>query len=145
HRNLLAAGDPEVERDLGIALMRVADSQRPEAVRSLATKALPLLEAATARDDEDLPAWEARGTALWSLRRPDAAAVAFDRVLGRAPERETVLLRAAQLSLAQTRFVEAREYAERAVRANPWRWQYHHTLAQACAHLKDWPAGVRTC
>jgi hypothetical protein len=146
HRDLIAAGDPEVDRDLGIALMQVASSQsRVEVVRSLAERAMPLLESAVTRDDEDLPAWEARARALWSLGRADAAAAAYDRVLAKAPDRETALFMAADLGLRQRRFGDARALAERAVRANPWRWQYHQKLAEACASATDWAAALRSC
>lgn len=145
HRDLLPAGDPEVERDLGIALMRVADAQRPDVGRVLAEKALPLLEAATARDDEDLPAWEARGHALAALRRPDAASAAYDRVLAKAPGTEAVLFRASQLSRSRRLFAEARTFADRAVTVNPWRWQYHQAAALASAEAKDWPVAERAC
>jgi predicted CXXCH cytochrome family protein len=146
HADLLAGPDPETDRDLGIALMRVADGHPAADVkRSLAAKAVPLLEAAAARDDEDLPALEARGTALWTLGQLDAAAADYERVLAKAPERENTLFLAAKLAQMLGRIDAGRSYAERAVRANPWRWQYHQALAQACAQANDWPGAMREC
>ncbi len=146
HAPLLPGPDPEVDRDRGIALIRLADRQPPgEVTRGLAARALPLLEAAVARDDEDLPAREARANALWFLGRLDEAREAYEQTLERAPDRETSLFLAANLALRQQRTGAAQDYAERAVRANPWRWECHRALAQARAQARDWPAAERAC
>jgi Flp pilus assembly protein TadD len=43
------------------------------------------------------------------------------------------------------RWDAARVYAERAIRVNPWRWQYHQTLATIHAQHEDWRAAIQEC
>src|SRR5262249_32270444 len=96
HKELVDGADPNVDRDLGIALVQLADSQPSTKVTfSLAERALPLLESALNRDHNDWPAWEAKGSALWFTGRLEPAAAAYERVLQTVPERETTLSLAA--------------------------------------------------
>jgi tetratricopeptide (TPR) repeat protein len=146
HRHLLTGPDPQVERDLGIALMRLADTQPSlEVVRSLAEQALPLLDTATARDEDDLPAWEAKGNALWTLNRLPAASAAYERVLRSEPERETTLYLAARFNLRPGGFDKAKSFAEQAIKVNPWRWEFHKTLAKALIERREWREATSSC
>ena len=118
--------DPNVDRDLGIALVQLADSQPSTKVTfSLAERALPLLESALNRDHNDWPAWEAKGSALWFTGRLEPAAAAYERVLQTVPERETTLSLAANLALRMGRLEVARSRAERRWRATR-RWMRRH-------------------
>jgi predicted CXXCH cytochrome family protein len=145
HRDLTGP-DPEVERDRAIALVQLADSQPGGDVgRWLTEMALPLLESALERDEADLPAWEAKGSALWFQGRLDDANACFQKVLRTAPEREQSLFLAATLALGQRRVEAARGYAERLLAVNPWRWRYHLTLAQAQGQGNNWGAAVSAC
>ncbi len=86
HRHLLAGKDVEVERDRAIALVGVANSHpKREVSRALTALALPALESALSRDDSDLPAWEAKGNALWEQGRLDEARAAFRAFSTRPP------------------------------------------------------------
>jgi len=55
------------------------------------------------------------------------------------------VLLAATLALRMKQREAARAYAERAVQVNPWRWQYHQTLAAVHAQNEDWGAAIREC
>ena len=39
----------------------------------------------------------------------------------------------------------ARNYLERVIQVNPWRWQYHHLLAGALFQNRDWEEAARAC
>jgi tetratricopeptide (TPR) repeat protein len=145
HANLVDKADEEVQRGLGIALMDLADNQPNVAARRLGQWALPLLEAALAVEPNDPAAWDARGDALWFQGRKEEAQVAYDSALERAPDREITLARAAALAGAMKRPVEARAYWERALRVNPWRWQYHFDLARVQAQGEDWQGALAEC
>jgi hypothetical protein len=137
--------DKEIGRDLGIALVDLAEKQPDRTARQLSDLALPLLQTALAADPADIPAWEAKGSALWYQGRLQEALAAFDTVLKLAPERETSLYLTATLALRLKRYDPARELAERAIRVNPWRWQYHQVLAMVHAQEENWPKTIRAC
>lgn len=146
HRNLLTSPDPEAERDLGIALIRHADSMPSgDALRALIERAMPMLDSALSRDEHDLAALEARGNALWFLGRLNEALDTYEAVLKQAPEQEMPLYQAANLSLRLGRQDVARSFAQRAITVNPGRWEYHQTLARVYAQDKDWQASLRSC
>jgi tetratricopeptide (TPR) repeat protein len=146
HANLLPAPGPDEDRALAIALVREADRWKPAGgSRTLVGRALPLLESAVTRDETDLTALEAKGNALWDLRRAEEAAADYEWVLRIAAERESTLFLAADLALQLGQLEKARLYAERAVKVNPWRWEHHRTLARVCAQANDWESAVREC
>lgn len=146
HRKLVEQPDPEIDRDLGIALMRLADSQPSAAVvRSLAERALPLLETALNRQPDDWDACEAKGNALWFLGQLIDANLEYERVLLKEPERETTLYLAARLNLSLRRPDHARELARRAIQVNPWRWEFHQTLAKADMQRQAWSDAISAC
>src|SRR5262245_32869902 len=62
-RRVAGRGPGDVERDLGVALMQVADHQPPQTVTALARTALPLLESAVRQDADDLTAADRRAHA----------------------------------------------------------------------------------
>jgi hypothetical protein len=100
HQNLLPTPDPESERDLGIALVQYADSlPSGDMLSAVIERALPYLEKALSRDEQDLPALEAKGNALWFLSRLNESIGCYEQVLKVDPEREMTLYRAASLSL----------------------------------------------
>jgi tetratricopeptide (TPR) repeat protein len=107
--------------------------------------ALPILQAALATDPADTPAWEAKGNALWFQGRLGEALAAYETALRQAPQRETSLYLAATLALRTKQRDAARGYAERAIQVNPWRWQYHQTLAAIHAQTGAWREAVREC
>src|SRR5207244_2438485 len=66
HRDLVASDDGEIARDLGLALVELAKTY-PALAAHVDPLALPRLEAAVQASPEDVPAWEAKGLALWQL------------------------------------------------------------------------------
>lgn len=132
----------EIERDRGVALMELSERLPDRSARECADEALLLLDTAVHADPNDLAAAEARVKALWyqgadSFKEAD---VALRDILDRSPRRETTLYLAATLALRQQRANDARELARRAIEVNPWRSQYHYSLAAACAQAGDWTA-----
>jgi Tfp pilus assembly protein PilF len=145
HRDLVRVDDPEVRRDLGIAQMdrieRYPDSTR----RMLGESALLLLEPALRTVDDDVPAWLAKANALWASGRAHDAAEAFDVLLAKSPRHEAALHGAATLAMEQERPDTASDYWERAIRVNPWRYEFHYGLAAARAHRGNWTAAREEC
>jgi tetratricopeptide (TPR) repeat protein len=143
HRELVDMNKEGVSRNRGLALMAMLERGPPEEVaRQFARKALPLLESALARDPHDVPAWEARGTALWMLGRLPEALSAYEKGLVEKPDYETTLHAAGKLALQMNRRHEGRRYLERAIRVNPWRWQYYHLLAVDSWKNGEWEEAV---
>jgi Flp pilus assembly protein TadD len=128
----------ELNRDLGVALVRWADRQPTAIARDLGSLALPLLEMALKQDAADVAAWEAKGSALWLRGRSEEALLAYQAALEKAPRQETALYLAATLATRLKRFDAARAYAAGAVEVNPWRWQYHQVLANLHAQSHHW-------
>jgi tetratricopeptide (TPR) repeat protein len=140
-----AAKDSDIARDLGIALMDRVERYPSSTRKALGQRALSLLESDLHTDESDLPAWEAKANALWSLGRTEEAAAAFEAILNRAPQREAVLHSAATLAMERERPLAACVYWERAIRVNPWRYEFHYGLAAARAQLRDWPGAMEEC
>jgi hypothetical protein len=137
--------DAETARDLGVALVEFADQQPDRSARQLAERALPLLEASLAAGPEDVPAWDAKASALWFLRRLEEAWAAYEASLAKAPERELTLFRAATLAARTKRFDKAGAYCRRVIEVNPWRWQYYHLLAGVHSQRQDWSSAGEAC
>jgi tetratricopeptide (TPR) repeat protein len=144
HKDLVDPDDPEVVRDLGIALIDltgIAAAAAPE----LSRIALPPLDAAVKAHAEDVPAWEAKGRALFYLGRAPAARAAFNEALTRAPERETTLAYAATVAEALRQDDAALAYWRRAVAANPWSTTYRYRLAKRLEDRRDWAQAAAEC
>ena len=143
---MIAREDPEArERDLGIALMNLADRQPNESAHYLAKLALPLLDRAVGNNEDDLPAGDARADALWMHSELEQALAAYQKILAKNPKREVTLFRATDLTLRLKRLDLATTFARQAAQSNPWRWQAHQNLAAVAALSKDWPGAVSAC
>jgi tetratricopeptide (TPR) repeat protein len=137
--------DREPGRELGIALMDRIE-RYPERIRQLlGQQALPLLETALQRDGADLPVWQSKAYALWVTGRMGEAAAAFEVVLSNAPLHEAALHGAANLAMERMRAEDASRYWERAIRVDPWRYEFHYGLAAARAQLRNWTRAVDEC
>jgi predicted CXXCH cytochrome family protein len=146
HRNLIAAGDPGVARNLGLARMGMLSRGMPRSVeREYAAAALPLLDEAVRRDPSDWPAVEGRADALWLLDRLDEAHVAYAASVTANPDSERSRLGAGRLALEMNRLPDARAHLEHAIRLNPWQSQYHHDLARVYFRLGDWSRAEEAC
>jgi predicted CXXCH cytochrome family protein len=137
HRALIPADDPEAARNLGLARIQMLDrgGMPKEAATRYAAAALPLLDAAVARDPADRPAVEGRAHALWLVGRSDAARAAFAAALAAQPNSETAHFGAGALALEMGKPDEARDHLEQAIRVNPYQAHYHHELARAWLRL----------
>lgn len=146
HRTQVGPGDPDVERDLGIALTRLADGESDtDRQRVLVHSALPLLERALAADPADVAAGRARGYALWFQGRLEEAAAAFDAALTHGLEVESLLAPAATLAENLARSDQAVSLWKRAIEINPYSSQYYEGLATALAQRRDWRAALEQC
>jgi tetratricopeptide (TPR) repeat protein len=155
----LRQGDPEADRDLGVALGFMAGQSPPGPMRSrLSALALPLLEKAVGDAPDDLPALEWLGAVLRFGGRPEEALTAYETVLARVPDRERALAEAGMAAGQCGRPDDAVTYWRRAIAVNPRRWSYHYeaarllserrprgeALAECAAALRLNPASVET-
>lgn len=145
HRDLVKDDDPDVVRDLGIALVDRVERYPPRERRWLGQLAVPRLKAALEADATDVAARDALAHALWAVGDATGAAEAFAEALSQAPRREITLLTSATLALERKRPQAAIAYLERAVVVNPWRHEFHYLMAEAQAQCGDWPTVVREC
>jgi tetratricopeptide (TPR) repeat protein len=87
--------DPELARDLGLALVELA-KERSAVSGQLAGTAIEYLDRAVKRGPEDAAAWEARGKALLVRGKGREALESCERALALAPGREESLAEAAR-------------------------------------------------
>jgi tetratricopeptide (TPR) repeat protein len=141
HKSLADPYDPEVERDLGLALVELA-RKHGAAAQPLAPVALPYLQGAVHRAPDDLAAWEAKGFALLLDGHRPEALDAYDTALAAAPGRERSLTDAAELATLLGRQETAIDYWRRDIGVNPWAAYYHGRLAQLLAERLDWQGAL---
>jgi Flp pilus assembly protein TadD len=138
HYEQKTAEERETGRDLGVALMDLA-AQAPPGAEAAAGHfgrvALPLLEAATRADPDDLPACEALGYAWRCRGRGEEALEVYESALARAPGRELALAEAATVAGRLGRPGDAARYWRRAIDVSPRRWNYHYQLAESLVRL----------
>jgi predicted CXXCH cytochrome family protein len=144
HREGRDPNDPELERDLGIALVQMFAEHKatPEGTGGTA---LRLLEAAVRNDPEDLDARESEALLLTFLQRPAESLAAYEAVLSQAPHREAALTSAAQLAQEPQQFEAALSYWRRAVADNPHQADYRASLAQLLVRQKAWDEARPHC
>ena len=142
HRDRSAPDDEEARRDLAVAAVRVAEPARKAGAAQvsgyLTQRALPLLDQATARAPDDVPALEARGYALFDQGRFDEARKALDDALALAPYREQTLTWAVQAAVAGGRLDLAEKYCRRLVDKYPLFPLHHESLAFVLVKRKMW-------
>jgi predicted CXXCH cytochrome family protein len=138
HADRFPPGDPDLNRDLGLALVDMA-RQYPDVGASIAAAALPVLEAAVRDWPEDLPSLEGKGYMLVLLHRNEEALDDLQAVLARCPEYEMALDSAAVAAEGLRRREAALGYWRRARAIDPWATHYHLQEARVLATLDDWP------
>jgi predicted Zn-dependent protease len=144
HRELIDANDPDLARDLGVALVAVVEENQI-ASPALGRMALPLLQAAVRRWPDDVAAREALGGALLLLGRTSEALLACEEVLVRSPDRERTLANAAVFAEALGRQDEAMGYWRRALGLNPWSSNYCYRLAKLLAERQRFADAAAEC
>lgn len=129
--------DTNAARDLGVALVHVAQDMTPLR-RLLCQAALPELDQGLSAAPDDAVALEARGFALAAQGRTEEARAALDAALRAAPTREITISLAAQLAQKTGRPDDAAALMRRAIDINPWDFDYRFNLAQLLAGRGAW-------
>lgn len=142
HAALLGPDDEARTRDLGIALMDLANFSEGKVRDYLATRALPLLDQAAARAPDDVPALEARGFALHVTGQSSMALEVLAAAVARAPDRESTLTWAAHVAGAANQLDLADDYARRLVSLYPEYAEHRRQLAVISVRRQDWPRAL---
>jgi hypothetical protein len=144
HQHLLDPPDEGAERDLGLALIDFG-KHNPNLGLAAARQALPRLEKAVQDHTDDVPAWEAKGMALWLLDQRLQALAAIEKGLELAPQREATLHYAAGFSGDLNHDDAAIDYWQRLIKVNPWWPIYRYRLALLLVDHQEWLAAVKEC
>jgi predicted CXXCH cytochrome family protein len=142
HRDPVRGPDPELDRDLGLALVQVSDRFDPRYEETLLGRARVLLKRALDRAPGDVAAAAGQGRALVTLQRPAEGLAVLEQAVARAPRDETALHGAARAALALRRLDAALGYARRLVEVNPWSADYRALLASIQAEREDWDGAL---
>ena len=139
--------EPERERDLGIALARVAGRLPPgsgsqQIVGRLARDRLAL-SLGSWRGDAD--AWAAMSLARAACGEPDERLVAAERAARLAPDSEVALVGVAEAALGVGRFDRAEGAATVLIGMNPKSVEYLLTRATAFSARKEWGKAEDDC
>jgi predicted CXXCH cytochrome family protein len=146
HRDLVDPQDPDVERDLAVAMVEMARfSNFDRLSRQVCRTSVDPLTFAVGDAPDDVDAWEARGYALWGADRRDEALAASETALALAPRREVALRDAAFFAANLGRDDLAVTYWRRLLDVNPWQETTHFNLARVAAKHEDWPDVLREC
>jgi tetratricopeptide (TPR) repeat protein len=144
HRDLIDANDPDLSRDLGVALIDVL-AENQLVIPPVGRMALPLLKKAVQRWPDDLAAREALGGALALLGRTSEGLEACEQILAQCPDRERTLLNAALFAEDLARREEALDYSRRVLALNPWSSNYRYQVAKLLRAREDWTGAAAEC
>jgi hypothetical protein len=147
HKDLEGGQGPEVQRDLGLAVIDTASGQSlpPQVRAAVGRLAEPLLDEAVRRAPDDVAALEGRGLAFAMQGDARRALADFEAALRRAPRREVSLVAAADSAMALKESALAQGYWERALEVNPWTARSHARLAEVLAQRRQWRAAAERC
>ncbi len=144
HKDQLKPGDPEAQRDLGLALVDMAKQPTPVS-RQIGQTALPYLDAALKRGPRDSAALEAKAFILDQLGQPKAALELVEKVLARSPQHETALAGAAMYAERARELPKALDYSRRAVAVNPWHTPRRARYIGLLIQHREFDQAVREC
>jgi predicted CXXCH cytochrome family protein len=119
HAGQVSSNDPELARDLGLALVELT-RERSAVSKQLAETAMPYLDSAIRRGPKDIPAWEARAQAQAIQGQSREALASCEQVLTLAPSREMTLIEAARCAERLDDRPAAIVYWERTRTVAPW-------------------------
>jgi len=143
HRDLRDPADPDVRRDLGLAMISKSRSETHLEIRhAICARAMPLLETALQDDPEDIDALEAKGFGLWVLDAPRQALATLEAVLAKVPAREIAREDAAQLATSLGLEQTAIDHWRQLLTANPWNPEAHYSLAKLLGQRQDWLGAI---
>jgi Flp pilus assembly protein TadD len=134
--------EPRLQRDLGIALARIATAD-PRRLETLARMALDRLIPVTTAHANDLAAWEARAEAHRRLGQLTEAKTALEHVLARRPHSENALTELADLCEQTEELVRAADLWQKANALNPDAPSYYLALARVLGRLGRWTEACR--
>ncbi|MBI3469508.1 MAG: tetratricopeptide repeat protein [Planctomycetes bacterium] len=137
--------DAQMQRDLGIAIVRLLDQAADRLTARDREAANSFLQAAVERDPRDLDAAEALGHLWWEQGRYVNAAALIQEVLRHAPRREFALHTAATQAEATRQFDLAAGFWRRVLDVNPSMHHYHHGLALSLGQQRQWPEAITSC
>jgi hypothetical protein len=137
-------GGNEARRDLGLALVQMANRHPEQAGRSV-SQALVLFDEVLPRRPDDGPAWTAKGWALLRQRRPREALACLEAVLRRSPGLEEARVLAAVAAERAGRLERALQHWRRAAEINPQLPSSRRGLARLLVQLGRWKDARREC
>jgi tetratricopeptide (TPR) repeat protein len=140
----VAPDDPEVARDLGLALVELA-RERSLVTRQLSETALTYLGPAIQRGPTDIAAWEARGQALAIMGETQEALASCKRALDLAPSREPSLRDAARSAEKLGDHPAAIGYWERLRAVNPRASASRFEIARLRSLGNQWEQTAEGC
>jgi Flp pilus assembly protein TadD len=127
YRDRFSGRDAQVERNLGLALVKMMNENMLQPQRH-ADDALRLLEAALARDPADDSVREGKLELYLLLHRPSEALAEVELLLKRRPENWQLLFQAAAAAQSVGQADRAREYWQRGLDINPFVADYQLRL-----------------
>jgi hypothetical protein len=134
--------DPELLRDLGVALV---DRKVPPRARALGQLALPLVEQALEKWPDDLEALDAKGRALWMMERLPEALGVFEACLAKSPGRQFTRSDAVKLAALLGQTDTAIRHLEELIAEAPWDSFYHTMLARLSMQKREWHRAAAEC
>jgi tetratricopeptide (TPR) repeat protein len=99
---------------------------------------LAMSEDAIQKDPTDIDLWEVKGAALALQNRHSEALAAYQSGLALAPNREALVLGAAQAAQNSNRLEDAVRYWRQGAEINPFNSVCHFNLAVLAVHQADW-------
>jgi hypothetical protein len=132
HSGQMHDADPDLDRDLGIALASI--SAKP----LVKEYAVSLLEKATRAHPDDLQAWLSLAEAYGTQDRHAKALETYERALSLDRDCEIALLGAGGAATANDKLDRALDYLRRASAINPFNAHYHGSQARLYAQQKKW-------
>jgi len=144
HRPLDGA-DAQLQRDLGVAIVRLFDQAPDRLTTRDRDAAASFLQAAVERNPRDIDAAEALSHLWWEQRRFSESSALIHEVLTQAPRREFSLHTAASQAESLRQFELATGFWRRLLEVNPSMHEYHQGLALALGQQRQWPEAIASC
>jgi predicted CXXCH cytochrome family protein len=143
YRNLHDPGDPELGRDLALAMISLAYRQGSDEIRQvICQRALPLLEKALQTDADDIDVQEGKAYALGARGHPRTALAIFEAVLAKVPQREYSRENAARIAAELGEKEAAIGHLRLLLAGNPWNTGAHYLLAKCLGERQDWQTAI---
>src|SRR5262249_4294311 len=97
------------------------------------------------RAADDIEAWEAKTIALLLEGNAAEGMAVLEKTLALAPNREKLLVRAAQTAENLGRERAALDYWQRVIAINPGHWNDHYRIALLLEKAKEWAKALEAC